>query len=80
MLKFNVDGATRGKPSSAGIGGVLRDDRGAILCLFSKGVRIRYSNKAKVLAILEALRIFSQSFHRSLIAESDSSNAITWVS
>lgn len=47
---------------------------------FSKGVWIRDSNEAEVLAILEALRIFSRSFQGSLIVESDSSKAILWVS
>lgn len=45
------------KPGLAGIGGVLRNDRGVILCMFSKGVGIRDSNEADVLAILETLRI-----------------------
>ncbi|KAI9161242.1 hypothetical protein LWI28_015677 [Acer negundo] len=33
-LKFNVDGSAKGKPGPVGIGGVLRDSRGKILCLF----------------------------------------------
>eukprot|EP00268_Persea_americana_P021089 TRINITY_DN21101_c0_g1_i1.p1 TRINITY_DN21101_c0_g1~~TRINITY_DN21101_c0_g1_i1.p1 ORF type:complete len:199 (+),score=31.91 TRINITY_DN21101_c0_g1_i1:157-753(+) len=79
MLKFNVDGAARGKPGPAGIGGVLCDDKGVILCLFSKSVGVRDSNEAEVLAILEALRILSSSFQGCLIVESDSSNGISWV-
>ena len=35
ILKFNIDGTSRGKPGSAGIGGVLRDSNGKVLCLFS---------------------------------------------
>lgn len=50
-----------------------------LLCMFSKGVGAKDSNKAEVLAILEALRIFARSFHESLIIERDSSNAVTWV-
>lgn len=46
--------------------------------MFSKNVRIRDSNEAKVLAILEAPQIFSTSFQGSLMMESDSSNAISW--
>lgn len=30
VLKFNVDGATRGKPDPAGIGGVLRNSDGVV--------------------------------------------------
>lgn len=47
--------------------------------MFSKRVRIRDSNKAEVLAILEVLGIFSRSFHMKLIVESDSFNAVSWV-
>lgn len=34
-LKFNVDGASRGKSGLAGIGGVLRDHSGSISVVFS---------------------------------------------
>ena len=51
-----------------------------MLFMFSKNVGIKESNEAEVLAILEALRIFSSTFKESLIVESDSSNAIRWVS
>ena len=37
-LKFNVDGATRGKPGPTGIGGVLRNCNGDVLFMFSKYV------------------------------------------
>lgn len=44
---------------------LLHDDKGVILCVFSKSVGVRDSNEADVLAILEgsiALRIFFHSF------------------
>ena len=31
VLKFNVDGAARGKPGPSGIGGVLRNSEGFVL-------------------------------------------------
>lgn len=37
------------------------------------------SNEAVVMAILEAILIYSSSFQDKLIIESDSSNAISWV-
>ena len=37
FLKFNVDGAARGKPGPAGIGGVLRN-QGGVLYMFLKHV------------------------------------------
>lgn len=66
VLKFNVDTVARGKHGPTGIGGVLYNDKGEVLCLFFKGVGVRDSNEAGVLAILEALRIFYRLFQRSL--------------
>lgn len=76
-MKFKIDSAVREKPGPTGIGGVLRNDKGVVLCLFSNGVGIGDSNEAEVLAILEAPRIFSRSLR--LIVLSDSYNAISWV-
>ena len=57
VVKFNVDGASRGKPGPAGIGGVLRYCKGEVLMMFSKYVSVGDSNEADVLAILEGLRL-----------------------
>lgn len=38
-LKFNVDGAARGKPGPAGIGGVLRNYKGEVLFMFSNHLK-----------------------------------------
>ena len=56
LFKFNVDGAARGKPGPAGIGGVLRNCNGDVLFMFSKYVGVCDSNEVEVLAILESLR------------------------
>ena len=45
VLKFNVDGATRGKPGPMGIGGVLRNNSGVVLFMFSKRVGVCDSNE-----------------------------------
>ena len=76
VLKFNVDGASRGKPGLAGIGGVFRNSRGEILLIFSKHVSVCDSNEAEVLAILEDLRLFSRGYGGPLVMESDSFNVI----
>eukprot|EP00268_Persea_americana_P056975 TRINITY_DN6784_c0_g1_i2.p2 TRINITY_DN6784_c0_g1~~TRINITY_DN6784_c0_g1_i2.p2 ORF type:complete len:105 (-),score=19.94 TRINITY_DN6784_c0_g1_i2:1073-1387(-) len=48
--------------------------------MFSKYIGIKDSNEGEVLAILEALRIcFSNNFH-SIVVESNSLNAISWMS
>ena len=79
VLKFNVAGEARGKPSSAGIGSALRNYKGEVLHIFSKHVGIKDSNEAEVLAILEALHIYRSSCKESLIVESGYFNAISWV-
>ena len=77
VYKFNVDGASRGKPGLAGIGGVLRNWKGEVLIMFSKNVAVCDSNEVGVvLVILESLRMFSN--EGTLVVESDSSNAIVW--
>ncbi|KAK2654509.1 hypothetical protein Ddye_014365 [Dipteronia dyeriana] len=50
-LKFNADGFVKGNPGSAGIGGVLRDAYGKVLCLFSLSVGIADSNAAELWAV-----------------------------
>lgn len=45
-LKFIVDSTARGKPGPAGIEGVLQNQKGEVLFLFPKHVRIRGSYKA----------------------------------
>lgn len=71
VIKFNVDGASRGKWGPVGVGGVLRNSNGKVPFMFSKHVRI-----GKDLAILEAPRLFFESFQGLLVVESSSSNAI----
>lgn len=38
LLKFDVDEGARGKSSLRSIGGVLCDNKGKLLCLFSKSM------------------------------------------
>lgn len=68
MPKFKIDVLAGGKRGLTDIGGILRDHKGVVLCLFSQEWRIRDFNEAEVLAILKALRIFSCSFHGSLVS------------
>ncbi|KAK3190293.1 hypothetical protein Dsin_029854 [Dipteronia sinensis] len=56
-FKFNVDGSARGSPGLVGIGGVLRDSYGKVLCMFSFCVGIMDSNNAELLAIKKAVGI-----------------------
>lgn len=56
---FEIQCGRCGKGGPTGIRGVLRNDKGEVACFFTRGVAVRNSNEAEVLAILEALRIFS---------------------
>ena len=44
--KMNIDDAVRGKLGEGGIGGVLRDNMGRVIALFSKSVGVVDSNYA----------------------------------
>ncbi|EOY02251.1 Uncharacterized protein TCM_016783 [Theobroma cacao] len=81
-MKFNVDGAAQGCPGKAGIGGVMRNNKGQIKVPFSKSIGIGDSNIAEVRAIREAFLIFSASkwaMSHSLVIESNSQNAVKWI-
>lgn len=59
---------------------MLRNEKGEILGMFSKGVGTKDSKKAEVYAIFEALRIFSHWFQVYLIVGSNLRNTVAWVS
>lgn len=67
-------------PSGHWRGGVLHNEEGATLCVFFKQVSAKDSNGVKVMKILEVLRIYSTSHQARLLTESDSFNAILWMS
>jgi len=82
VLKWNVDGSSPGKPGMAGIGGVLRDWNGKVICLFSIPIGIKDSNEAEFIAVVKALELTSSRedmFGRSIMVESDSANTVHWV-
>lgn len=67
-------------PSGHWRGGVLHNEEGATLCVFFKQVSAKDSNGVEVMKILEVLRIYSTSHQARLLTESDSFNAILWMS
>ncbi|XVF66465.1 hypothetical protein PTKIN_Ptkin10aG0038000 [Pterospermum kingtungense] len=82
ILKFNVDGAARGCPRPASIEGILRDSSHKVLGNFNKSVDIVDSNLTKLLAVKEAIGIFSASQwvdSHCMVIESDSANVVKWV-
>eukprot|EP00253_Pinus_taeda_P019962 PITA_19962 len=78
-LKLNFDGASRGNPGSAGIGGVFRNQKGEILHIYYRALGESTNNEMEFVALEHGLRIAkSRNFH-NLIAEGDSSLVITTV-
>lgn len=64
----------------ASIGGLLCNNSGELLFMFSKHIEIRDSSETEVFVILEALPYFSKLFLRVFTVKCDSSNVIAWVS
>ncbi|XVE90483.1 hypothetical protein DITRI_Ditri20bG0081400 [Diplodiscus trichospermus] len=81
-VNFNVDGASKGKPGPARIGGILRDHMGIEKIRFSKYICVADSNVAELLAVREAFSLFVSYWwnqNLTLIIESDSMNVVNWV-
>ncbi|KAK3175425.1 hypothetical protein Dsin_032739 [Dipteronia sinensis] len=81
-LKFNIDGSAKGKPGLAGIGGVLRDHKGRVLCSFSLSIGLQKSNTAKIRAIQKAYALCvgnSSLSGRNIKVDSDSKVAVSWI-
>ncbi|KAK1562612.1 hypothetical protein Q3G72_014800 [Acer saccharum] len=81
-LKFNVDGSARGNPGNAGVGGVLRDNSGKVLGLFSASVGMLDSNSAELLAIHKAVSLCTMSVYLhgvEIEIVSDSFVVVDWV-
>ncbi|KAK3206173.1 hypothetical protein Dsin_020219 [Dipteronia sinensis] len=58
-FKSNVNGLARGFPGLAGMGGVLRDSVGKVLCLFSIFLGSQDTNAAKIMSIGKACELIS---------------------
>ncbi|KAK2660971.1 hypothetical protein Ddye_007504 [Dipteronia dyeriana] len=75
-------GSARGKPGPAGIGGVLRNSTGTIICLFSLFVGIQDSNTAEILAIHKACELCALNPRlsgRKIQIVSDTMVAVSWA-
>ena len=81
-LKFNVDGSAKGKPGPAGMGGVLRNSYGKVLCLFSVHLGTLDSNIAELFAIKKATELIAADSSLDgceVLVVSDSKVAVGWV-
>ncbi|KAK2645440.1 hypothetical protein Ddye_020635 [Dipteronia dyeriana] len=81
-LKFNVDGSSKGNPGSVGIGGVLGDSKGAVICMFSQFVGIFDSNTAKIMAIKRVMKLcfsISSLENQYIVIVNDSKSTVAWI-
>ncbi|XP_048493141.1 uncharacterized protein LOC104908756 [Beta vulgaris subsp. vulgaris] len=82
QLQWNVDASFKPELDRAAVGGVLRDDKGFFICLFSSPIPKLEINSAEIYAIFRALKISFSSDRikgHHLIIVSDSANAVRWV-
>lgn len=79
LIKFNIDGSSRGNSGISGARGVLRDSYGLTLGMFSMSVGSTWAYVAEVKAILNALLFCKNHDFNNVIIESDSTLAVGWV-
>ena len=79
-FKFNVDGSAR--VGQAANGGVLRDQNGKIICIFSANVGNRDALTAEILAIQRATELCASNsalWGKDITFVSDSNVAVSWI-
>lgn len=75
-LKMNFDGASRGNPGTAGIGGVIRNHKGDIVHIFCRSLGECTNNEAEFAAMEQGLKILKSRRQGNFIVEGDSAVAI----
>ena len=81
-LKFNVDGSAKGSPGPAGMGGVLRDSYGKVICLFFSFLGIFDGISAEIEEIHKACVLCLSNCdlrNRCISIVSDSKTAMDWI-
>lgn len=76
-LKINFDGASFGNPSPAGYGCVLRDHDGVIEGVNGGPIRRADANQAKLIGLLESLRLLKSRNITECMVEGDSKTVIS---
>lgn len=80
-LKWNVDASFDPRLDHAAVGGVLLNELGNFICIFSSPIALMEINSAGVYAIFRAIKISITSDrikNHNLIIISDSANAVRW--
>ncbi|KAK2648437.1 hypothetical protein Ddye_015926 [Dipteronia dyeriana] len=81
-LFFNMDGSVKVSSRSAGIGGVLRDTYGKILCFFSYYIGFEAPIETELSAIYKACILIASCQNlnnRHITIMSDSSTVVSWI-
>jgi len=60
VVRLFCDGASKGNPGPAGVGGVCRDEAGAVLFEFSEAIGVATNNVAEYRALIRGLQLVSQ--------------------
>ncbi|XP_077251403.1 uncharacterized protein LOC143890566 [Tasmannia lanceolata] len=79
FLKLNFDWSSLGNPGPAGIGGVLRNDRGELIWAFAGPIGVTDSTEAEVRAAHQGIKLFVNERLSNVVIEGDSPNVIRWL-
>ncbi|KAK2654451.1 hypothetical protein Ddye_014307 [Dipteronia dyeriana] len=80
---FNVDGSAMGTTGKAGIGGVLRNHYGKVLCTFLESIGIHDAITVEIDAIAKACELCASRIEladKRIVIASDSKVAVMWLS
>ena len=72
FLKLNYDGASRGNPGQAGLGGIFRNSRGTVCRFYALDLGHATNNEAELVAVKQGLQIAIREQYQRIIVEGDS--------
>ncbi|XP_019055746.1 PREDICTED: uncharacterized protein LOC109115811 [Nelumbo nucifera] len=79
FVKLNFDGSSMGNPGPSGIGGVLRNEEGMIISLFSGPIGLGDSLKAEISAVIEGTQRAIELNITNLVIEGNSKLVVDWL-
>ncbi|KAK3205489.1 hypothetical protein Dsin_019535 [Dipteronia sinensis] len=80
--RFNVDKSARGSPGQTGIGGVLRNHNGKVLCKYSVNISIQDAISVEIQVIAKACSLcvnIAELCGTKIVFTSDSKSAVSWI-
>eukprot|EP00253_Pinus_taeda_P007373 PITA_07373 len=77
VLKLNFDGASRGNPGRASIGGVIRNQEAEIVHIYCRALGEGTNNEMEFAALEQGLRILKSLQNSNAVVEGDSSLVIS---